>query len=185
MSTDIKLLMAVGLALLVVMGTGAWARSRSSARKALEIEILNQKNQIAEAKSSSAFVSELEKRLEAVREDIEKKAVKLSARDEEGFRIVQAIVKSAAGMEMTGVSEEAPGGRFGNQDITAVPINIVSYRVSMEGPYAGLVEFFRNVASWELENRIEGVEILGPRDDKMETSHEIEADFTLSIFSMN
>lgn len=185
MFTYIKSLIAVGLALLLALGAGAWAHSRSSVLKALKREVQNQKKQIAGAEQDSAIMSNLEKRMETIRRDIEEKSVRLSARDEEGLRLIQAVVKAASGMEMTGVSEMAATSRVSNKDDASVSVNAVSYRISLQGTYAGLVKFFQNVASWELENKIEALEISRPDDEEMKLGYEVNADFTLSIFSID
>ena len=189
MFSYVKSLMAVGLALLVVIGAGVWMRSRSSVLKTLEKETRDQKKQIAEAKSGSAIISQLEKRLEVIRRDIEKKAVRLSARDEEGLRLIQAVVKAAAasGMEMTGVAEAAKKGKVYQTDDTSVPVNVITYEISLEGTYAGLVKFFQNIDAWELEKKVEALEISSAKnkDAEVETEGGIKAEFILSIFSID
>lgn len=188
MFSYVKSLVAVGLALVSVIGAGLWFQSRSRVLWSLRKESRDLIAQTAEAKGVSAMLGGTQMRLEAVQKDIEEKAGRMTAKDQEGLQLVQAVVKAAteSGMEMTAASEAARKDNIYQNDDIRGRLNMITYEISLKGTYGGLVKFFQNVASWELEKKIEALKISRKKSEvEAEMGSEIKVDFIISIFSID
>lgn len=183
MLTSIKSLVAVGLALLVIIGAGLWLKGRTGVLKALKNEKREAETAVAELEARSAAAAEMEARLEAIVGNITAITEGFAKTDHGGIELVEAIVKAASlsDMAMTGASEISPGDRTRHASDAGVSVEIISYRISLKGSYAGLVKLLQNLGSWKLQNKIESLEISGEKSE--ESAGVVRAELVLSIFA--
>ena len=183
MFSYIKSLVAVGLALLAVVGAGFWVQERMAVLRTLKKDKRDGATRVAEAKGHWVAVSGLEAQMDAIARDTADITEGFVGQNKGGIELVKAVVHAASvsGMKMTGASEVVAKGRTLRIRDVDGRIEAVSYKISLEGTYTGLVKLLKNLASRKLRNRIESLEISAGKD--CEATGVIKAELVLSVFS--
>lgn len=178
-----KALIALGVALAGVLAAWFWFSDRSGALDSMLAEKAKMRLQIADAASYGPIIHNLQTRVKGLdqeRNDLQKGLVAVNL---EGPRLVQSVVDSAAlcGIKMTG-ADEASGREKGRRaDVAGLSLNVVTYRVSLKGSYAGMVKFMQMTGAWPFRNRIESLEIVAQGERASE--EEVEMILIMSVFS--
>lgn len=187
MSSYTKSLMAMGIALVAVIGAAFWLRSQVIALDDLSKTRADMKIQIAGIQGYAALIADFERRMETLHRDIKQITGKFVGKDYETPQLVKAVVKSASlsGMEMINVFKlERKAG------VLAIPIrtdraqtvDVVSHEIILKGSYPGFVKFLQSMAAWEMGAKIESMQItpgVGASSD------EINVTLRLSVFSLS
>lgn len=183
MFSYIKLLVAVGLALAVVIIAGLWFQNRTRSLETLKKEKGDLKIRVAEMEGCAASIAELKTRLETCRRNIADITGRFAGKDHAEPQLVNAVREAVkvSGMKTTGMAKTDAKAEIPGMKGMGTPVNVISYDISLKGAYTGLVKFFQNVAVWQLKNKIEDVEISTSHDD--ETAGEIVVNLVLSVFS--
>jgi len=180
----VKSFVAVGLALAVCLGAGLWFRDRTNTLASITKERKDLAAQIADVRECKQLLGELQKKNVAIDQLVKDATSRLAVRGSEGPQLVGLAVKAAssAGVKMTGTFENAvKDGQDSVLKGKSVSVLKTSYRFCLVGSYTGLVKFFRNMSAWDIQAKLESLQI-SPADDKVEG--DIGGECVISVYSM-
>ena len=188
MSGYTKSLMALGIALIAVIGAAFWLRSQVIALKDLSKARDDMKIQIAGIQGYAVLIAGFEQRLATLRRDIKQITGKFVGKDYETPQLVKAVVKSASlsGMEMINAFElerKADGPATLNRADRDQTVDVISHEIILKGSYPGFVKFLQSMAAWDMAAKIESMEI-APGAAGQASPDEIDVTLRLSVFSL-
>ena len=184
MSSYTKLLLAVTLAFLAVLGAGFWLQNRAAALRRLAGTRAALRQQLTVSRTYPALIAGCTTQLEASESEVRSVTGRFLKQDSDSPRLIKAVVKSAsdAGLEMVNASKlerslsPLPAG------IQARKVGVIAHELTLKGSYTGLVRFMQNLAAWEIACRLEGLAIEPLNDNP--SSGIIEVTTVLSVFSL-
>lgn len=176
-----KSLLAVGLALLAVLGAAMWVYNQQAALDALVNERRESQARIGENRLYATPLPDLERRQQILADKIAAMTEQFAEKDREEPLMVKTIVAatSQSGMEMTHLSRNNEKCRVLQTQPMWPPIHVVAYEVSLRGPYHGLVKFLRHLATGKVNHKIEALTISAPPAGQAAGSIETEIMFLL------
>jgi hypothetical protein len=184
MFSYVKSLIALGLAVVVLLGLGFWFQRLSDTALSLQQEKRDLDRQVEDARTYPQIINALETRLRTLKDDIAGMAERFAEKDNPGPQLVTAVVKTAgaAGMEMTRTTENVSPDKVMQSRLNRPPdVTVISYEFGLRGKYAALVLFLQNMASWKLAHKLESMEISCP--DDLAAKGQIDVTVVVSVFS--
>ena len=148
MSGYTKSLMALGIALIAVIGAAFWLRSQVGALHNLSRARDDMQKQIAGSKANAALIAGFEKRLETLQRDTKQVTDKFVGKDYETPQLVKAVVKSASfsGMEMVNAFKLEDKANAPSAPLLAGQgrsVGVISHEIILKGSYVGFVKFLQ------------------------------------------
>jgi len=184
MFSYVKSLIALGLAIVVLLGLGFWFQRLSETTSVLRQEKRDLDRQAEDARTYPQIIAALETRLSDLNTGISGMADRFAEKDNPGPQLVTTVVKTAgaAGMEMIRTTENVSPDKVMQSKLNRPPdVTVVSYEFGLKGAYSALVLFLQNMASWKLAHKMESLEIASP--DELASKEQVEVTLVLSVFS--
>lgn len=184
MFSYVKSLIALGLAIVVILGLAFWYQRLSGNAASLRQQKREWDRQVEEAQAYPQIIAALEQRLRTLKDDIDGMAGRFADKDNPGPQLVTTVVRAAgaAGMEMVRTTGDVSPDRATRSRLAPSPdVVVVSYEFGLRGPYSSLVLFLQNMASWTLAHKMESMEITCPEES--DPKQHVDVTLVLSVFS--